>query len=146
MSTRIETQQRDAELYAAYKRALQKPGTTVHKAIHDAIHTPTSRYWVGFSSVYREICARQRGYHTKHDPSSRRKKAHNCRVKMIDELYKIYLNIKNSKYYKDCSIRFIVSLVIGQPAPRFYIDFRRAQAIIEQQRKIAQQKRRFLLQ
>ena len=137
MASIIDVQQRDEELYQAYKHAFEQPGMTHRQAIHAAIHTQTSRYWVSTIYVYRDILSRIRGYSTRNDPEGRCKRHHPCREGMYDRLYAIFLRLKKQRYFKGCSAYFLVSFVLNRPAPRFYIDHRQAQKIIARKRKEA---------
>ncbi len=137
MSAIIEIKQRDEEFYQAYRKAFQQPGITHKQAIQLAIHTPTSRYWVSSSYVYRDILSRIRGYAKRYDPSRRCNKHHPCKSNMYDELFAIYKRLSRQRYFQGCSVYFIVSFVINSPAPRFYIGHCQAQRIITQKRKEA---------
>lgn len=137
MSALIDVKLRDEELYNAYKHAFRQPGMTHRQAIHTAIHTQTSRYWVSSIYVYRDILSRLRGYATPHDPEGRCKHHHPCRADMYDQLFTIYRRLARQRYFRGCSAYFLVSFVINRPAPRFYIDYRQAQKIIARKRKEA---------
>lgn len=138
MSAFIDIHQRDEELYQAYKHAFLQPGMTHRQAIHQAINTPTSRYWVSPSYIYRDILSRIRGYNAKADPASRRK--HGCRPSrhnLYDELYTIYRRLSRQRYFRGCSTYFLISFVVNRPAPQFYISYVRARNIIARKRKEA---------
>lgn len=133
MSAILDIKQRDEELYQAYRKAFRQPGMTHRKAIQQAIHTQTSRYWVSTSWVYRYLLARKQGKPNKYAPNN----PHPCRKDMYEELYRIYQRLTKERYLHGYSTYFITSFVINRPAPRFYIDFRRAQLIIAKKRKEA---------
>ena len=140
MSAFIDIHQRDEELYLAYKKAFSQPNTTHIQAVQAAIHTPTSRYWVSPYYVYRDIRSRLRGYRTKYDPVSRRKKPRAVRATMYDELFQIYKSLTRQRYFRGYSTYFLVSFVINHQAPCFYIELRHAQRIIARMRKEAHYK------
>lgn len=137
MPALIDIQQRDEELYQAYRKAFAQKGMTHNKAIRTAINTPTSRYWVSPAYVYREILARFRGYQAKYDPSSRRKQPRPCRIHMHEELFRIYKQLAHKHYFRGCSTYFLVTFVVNHPAPSFHVSFRQAQRIIARKRKEA---------
>ena len=137
MSALIDIHQRDEELYNAYKKAFQQAGMTHRKAVHIAIHTQTSRYWVSPSYIYRDILARIRGYNAKADPSSRRKKPREQRYHLYDELFRIYKRLSSQRYFQGYSTYFLISFVVNRPAPQFYISYTRARNIIARKRKEA---------
>lgn len=136
MAGLADIEERDNELYEAYKAAFRKRGMTHQKAIHAAINSQASRFWVSPCYIYRDILARIRGYAGAGDPSSRRK--HGCRKireDLYDELYRAYLRLAESRYFKGCSPLFIVSFVVNRPAPKYYISYVRARNIIARKRR-----------
>lgn len=135
MSAFYDIQQRNAELFGAFKKAMSQSGITFDQAVEAAINSPTSRYWVSPNYVYRDIKARLRGYATAYDPSARRKKVRSCKETMYDELWELYQKLSEKAYFKGSSTYFLVSFVVNQKAPRFYLSHRQGLSIIRKMLK-----------
>lgn len=117
--------ERDAELFLRYHEALKNDPTLTHQeAIRKAVKSPTSRYWVSFYEVYREILniVHGREFSKKMKPSRR---------KQIEDIYERYRELAAKPTFKDSSVYFIVQFAIAEPAPEFYLGYDRAQTIIQ---------------
>ena len=131
MSALCDIHERNAELYQAYKMAMSERGMTHSRAVEIAIQSPSSRYWVSPLYVYREIRTRLRGYARRYDPVMRRKKPRACKADMYNELWEIYKRLREKTYFKGCSTYFLVSFVVNQRAPHYYLSYREGLVIIE---------------
>lgn len=115
--------ERDKEFYRAFRQALNIPHITYEEAIRRAINTPTYRYWISADTLYRECLMRERG-------SKWRSNRAQSRHKLIyDELFQRIQEMKRTTF-KGYSTYTLSTIVINQPAPRFFIGFRVAERII----------------
>ena len=116
--------ERDAELFLRYHQARKsEPALTHRQAVMKAVKSPTSRYWVSFNEVYRAILNK---VHGRQPPESMK----NIRRKLIEDVWHNYCELAAKPTFKDCSVFFIVQFAIAEPAPEFYLSYRRAYAII----------------
>jgi hypothetical protein len=121
-------EERDEALFAAYKNALRQPDCKSHQqAISMAINSPTSQFWISPFRAYREILWRKRG--------KRPSRMSDGRSRLVDDLYKVYLRMKDQPMFRGCSTFFISQFAVGCTAPRgFYISMRSAVRIINRKR------------
>lgn len=114
---------RDRELFEAYRSALRRSDIRSHKeAIHAAINSPTSRFWISPFQAYRCILKLQKG---------QKSCMRGIRQKMISDLYQVFLEMSNNRReFKGCSTYFITGFAVNHSAPGFYISYHRASAII----------------
>ena len=114
---------RDKELYIAYREHMRNRDIRSHQeAIKAAVKTRTSRFWISNLQAYREILRLKRGKPMAHTRSVRRR--------MIESIYSIYKELESKPAFRNCSVFFIVSFAVQQPAPEFYLSYSRATSII----------------
>lgn len=120
-------EERDEALFVAYKNALRQPDVKSHQqAIEVAINSPTSQFWIEPYRAYREILWRK-GSRRPFDISRNRRR-------LVDALYKRYLELKDKPSFRGCSTFFISQFAINTPAEGFYLSYRSAVRIINRKR------------
>lgn len=122
----LHSRERDEALYSAYRKLL---------ASHDFVHIPSimkelvdvpcSRFWVSEDRASIVIKSIQNG--------DTLEKMIPCRREMYFELYNRYL--AHSSLYPDKPHKQIVSEIIEQPAPKFYLTPSSANVIISRYKK-----------
>lgn len=113
-------EQRDSELYDAYKRVLPKhvsaDGTTDFMgAIEEAVKTPCSRFWISEGVAYNKIrkllaC-----------PDELNKMVGENKKQMYTELLRIFKEMRQDPLYADLTDRQIAYMASDHPAPEFYL-------------------------
>ena len=119
------TQERDNELYAIYRRFMKEINVTHAKAVELAVKSPASRYWVSPNYLYREIRRREAGNEMKEKSRTMRKSS------VYDSLYSDYLTIRERPTYCGLSKLALCDLLVNRPAPSFFISEKRADEIIQ---------------
>lgn len=62
------------------------------------------------------------------------------RIKKFKELFRRFCEVKNTPRMKGLSNKDICSLLVDEPAPEFYINYRMAKGILLEQRKLVWEK------
>lgn len=130
MATFIDIEERNKELFMAYIRAYRDKNVGHAEAVHIAIHSTCSRYWISPDYIYREILSRLRP-HSQNIRSCPRR----GRKKLYDKMYVDFLALRNKPTFKGCSAFFLSTFLVNRPAPGFYLSYDRACKIIRQMRK-----------
>ena len=125
------TQERNSELYAAYIKLMREVNITHSEAVHRAVNSPASRYYVSPNYLYREILRRERGEETPQRARTMRKTG------IYDHLFSEYLSMKSRPIYNGLSKLALCDLVVNSPAPCFFLSDKRGDEII---RKVGQQR------
>lgn len=126
-------EQRDAELYDAYKKALTTHtnadgSINMWKAIAAAVKMPCSRFWISEGKARREIgnLLRDPGKLKRMIPSKR---------DMYTELLSIYKRMRADPEYSDLTDMQVAYLASDQPASEFYMTPKSAHLRICYERK-----------
>ena len=128
------TQERNSELYAAYIRFMKEVNITHSEAVHRAVNSPASRYYVSPNYLYREILRRERG----EDAPQRARTLHKTGI--YDHLFSEYLTMRGRPTCRGLSKLALCDLVVNHPAPCFFLSDKRGDEII---REVCQQRARF---
>lgn len=111
-------EQRDAELYDAYKRALPhhaKDGKTDYMAaIKEAVSMPCSRFWISEGVAYNKI------RWMLGNPKEVEGMADN-KKRMYKALLAIFLDMRKNPDYADLSDKQIAYMASDHEAPEFYL-------------------------
>ena len=119
-------QERNAELYALYRKFMRFPHSTHSEAVRAAVNSPASRYWVSPNYLYRMIVDKQHG--GSHSPRRRQKKSG-----LYDRLYSDYLKMKEQPLCRNLSMEAICDLLVNRPAPSFFLSEKRGDEIIKEE-------------
>jgi len=123
----IQDHERNAELYAAYKKALlRKDVHNVRDAVEIARNMPCSQFYVSNEDAWRYVCMRE---------SNVSDIGTSPRNEIFEMIYERYLHLKEQREFENSSPRFIFSFAYTSQAPCFFLSFRRAYDIIRQMRK-----------
>ena len=127
------TRERDAELYALYRKIMQKEKVTHTEAVRAAVNSPASRYWVSPNYLYREIQRRRHGSpHLLHRQTRK--------SSLYERLYYDYLNIRDRPLTRNLSMEAICDMLVNRPAPSFFLSEKRGDEIIKGYRNSCQRK------
>ena len=120
MDNRFE---RDAELFALYRRFMRETNTTHAEAVRAAVNSPASRFWVSPNYLYREIHRRRQG---ECHPLCRRLR----KSGLYERLYDDYLHMRERPLCRDLSMEAMCDLLVNRPAPSFFLSEKRGDEII----------------
>lgn len=121
--------ERDRCLYAAYLDALHKPEIKGHRqAINKALASPTSRFWISPLQAYRYIMRMKKAVDEPLRMGGTRKR-------IMEEVYRLYVEMKEKRAFKGCSVYFIASFLVQHEAPEFYLSYHRAYFIINKMKR-----------
>ena len=128
--------QRNEDLMRAYR-------TEIHEARHirvanlfqQVVERPSERFWVSEERAFIVISYMSKG-DTLEDMRPLKRE-------MYEEIYRRNLKLKDK--YPDRTMRQLVSIVVNQPAPKFYIEPASARVIICKIKKIWRNQRRLFL-
>lgn len=136
--------ERNRELTDVYRRIMAaNPDITHADACSMAVNSPASRWWVGYSYVYRELLRRVKGRSLADDPIFRRIKRHSPqRVKVYDALWERYKELAARREFQGCSTLFLTSFVLNEQAPSFLIRADYGKKIIERELRRARRERK----
>ncbi len=118
------TQERNAELYALYRKYMREGHTTHSEAVRAAVNSPASRFWVSPNYLYQEISNRRKG--CRHVRQREMKK-----TVLYDYLYCDYLKMKDRPLSRGLSLEALCDLLVNRPAPSFFLSEKRADEIIK---------------
>ena len=124
--TMENTQERDAELYRAYRRFMNELNTSHREAVKAAVNSPASRYYVSPNYLYREILRRERSKQCNANTPSRYVKH-----SVYDKLYSDYLSMRDRPLSRGLSMEAICDLLVNRPAPSFFIGEKRGDEVIK---------------
>ena len=123
--------ERNAELYALYRKFMRETNSTHSEAVRAAVNSPASRYWVSPNYLYRMITNKRHG--ESHSPLRRMKKS-----SLYDCLYSDFLKMKEQPLCRDLSMEAICDLLVNRPAPSFFLSEKRGDEIIKGYRNSCQ--------
>ena len=124
------TQERNAELYALYRKYMREDHTTHSEAVRAAVNSPASRFWLSPNYLCIVFSAIRKGS----SPSPRRKLT---KSPIYRQLYDDYLKLKDRPLYRNLPMEAICDLLVNRPAPSFFLSEKRADEII---RKVKSEK------
>ena len=147
------TNERDQELFAAYRRFMNELNVSHAEAVAKAVASPASRYWISPNYLYREIRKRERAEkaakHTEKDSKSKKattegndSESHSStersdkprrkltKSSVYDLLYSDYLSIRQRPTCRGLSMLAMCDLLVNRPAPSFFISTKRADECI----------------
>ena len=122
--TMDNTEERDAELYATYRKFMNELNTTHAEAVRAAVNAPASRYWVSPNYLYREIRRREQGRAGKLNRPL-------CKSRLYDRLYSDYLSIRERPLYRNMPIYALCDFLVARPAPSFFLSEKRGDEIVK---------------
>lgn len=123
---------RDAELLRHYKAALSRSiHITEPQAIHTAVTSPCSRFWVSEERAYAVVLTMLRG---KPCPSRRRQ-----RRRMFREIFRRVMQYR--RLHPEISLKNAVRHIVYRPAPEFYLTDLSARTLLSKHKKEIRQTR-----
>ncbi len=109
------THERNCDLMRAYRKKIEEANTIVMPVIFELVsQSPASRFWVSEERAAIVISAMAAG---KPMPRMRENKR-----EMFEEIYRRFTILREQHPYK--SVYELVSLIVNQPAPKFYLTAR----------------------
>lgn len=122
------TQERNAELYALYRKYMRKDHITHSEAVRAAVNSPASRFWLSPNYLYYVFTTIRKG--TCPCPHRKQKKS-----PLYKQLYADFLELKERPLYRNLSMEAICDLLVSRPAPSFFLSEKRADEIIKEMNK-----------
>mgnify|MGYP006988895263 CR=1 FL=1 len=116
--------ERDAELFALYRKLMRENHITHTEAVRAAVNSPASRFWVSPNYLYHEISNRRKG-------CSHVRRREMKKTVLYDHLYSDYLKMKDRPLSRDLSLEALCDLLVNRPAPSFFLSAKRADEIIK---------------
>ena len=109
------THERNGDLMRAYRKKIEEANTIVMPVIFELVsQSPASRFWVSEERAAIVISAMAAG---KPMPRMRENKR-----EMFEEIYRRFTILREQHPHK--SVYELVSLIVNQPAPKFYLTAR----------------------
>ncbi len=106
------TKERNADLMRVYRQKLAEASMIVMPAIFELVaESPASRFWVSEERAAIVVSAMVAGKPMPRMRSNKRE--------MFNEIYRRYLVMRND--YPDKSVYELVTKIVNQPAPKFYL-------------------------
>ncbi len=106
------TRERNADLMRVYRQKLAEASMIVMPAIFELVaESPASRFWVSEERAAIVVSAMVAGKPMPRMRSNKRE--------MFNEIYRRYLVMRND--YPDKSVYELVTKIVNQPAPKFYL-------------------------
>ncbi len=106
------TRERNADLMRVYRQKLAEASMIVMPAIFELVaESPASRFWVSEERAAIVISAMAAGKSIPRMRSNKRE--------MFEEIYRRYLIMQEE--YPDKSVYELVTKIVNQPAPKFYL-------------------------
>jgi hypothetical protein len=135
--------ERNKELLSVYKKIMRTQDVTHAEACKLAVNSPASRWYVGFSYVYRELLRRKKGRSLKDDPIFRHiRKHHPARERVYEHLWARFCELSRKREFELCSTLFLASFVLNEQAPNFVVSPSVGKAIIERELRKARAERK----
>lgn len=109
------THERNCDLMRAYRKKIEEANTIVMPVIFELVsQSPASRFWVSEERAAIVISAMAAG-----KPMPRRREN---KREMFEEIYRRFTILREQHPHK--SVYELVSLIVNQPAPKFYLTAR----------------------
>jgi hypothetical protein len=135
--------ERNRELLSVYKKIMRTQDVTHAQACKLAVNSPASRWYVGFSYVYRELLRRKKGRSLKDDPIFRHiRKHHPARERVYEHLWARFCELSRKREFELCSTLFLASFVLNEQAPNFVVSADVGKKIIERELRKARAERK----
>lgn len=129
-------EQRNEDLMRAYRTELSGAAhIRVSRLFQQIVERPSERFWVSEERAFIVVSAMARGDNLETMRPLKRE--------MYIEIYRRYLEIRQK--FPDRTMRQLVSMVVNQPAPKFYIEPASARVIVCKIKKKWRNQRRLFL-